>query len=169
MRKSLLFFVGLLLVFQFSAYADEEKEPEYKIEEKELGVLRGKNDFHSNVLFDSGERSLTKVGNWETGGHYEVIIVELLSETETKWHVHKIGYETFIILEGAIKMLMKDGSEFTARKGDILFTPPNVPHKPIALEMSKVAIVTYPGHGQRPDDPDYEAPPEETDFWELEE
>jgi len=162
---------GLL---QFNAYAEEEKKTEkpkpiIEVSGEELGVLRGRGDFHNNVLFPSGERCYTKVGNWETGGHYKVLIVELLSGTDATWHYHKVGTETFIVMEGSLKMELKDGRQFIAKAGDIFFIPANMPHRPIALELTKIAMVSYPGRMEIPEDNITPPPPEEMDFWELEE
>lgn len=59
-----------------------------------------------------------------------------------KPHIHR-GYETAIyLLEGRVKTLYGPGLKKTVinQKGDFVFIPPNVPHKPINLSKTDSAI-----------------------------
>ncbi len=56
------------------------------------------------------------------------------------WHDHPDTDETFIVLEGSLRIDFRDGAvELSA--GEMFVVPRGVPHKPFAAQEAKVLIV----------------------------
>lgn len=65
-------------------------------------------------------------------------------EGEFVWHDHPETDETFIVLEGELRIDFKDG-EVNLSKGEMFVIPKGVEHKPYAAKESKVLIIEPKG------------------------
>lgn len=63
---------------------------------------------------------------------------------EFVWHKHEETDETFMVIEGAMKILFRDG-EATLNEGDIYIVPKNVEHKPVASEECSILLIEPAG------------------------
>lgn len=69
---------------------------------------------------------------------YQFKLVKL--EGDFIWHDHKDTDETFIVLDGAMRIEFRDGAvELSA--GEMFVVPKGVEHKPFAAEGAKVLLI----------------------------
>ncbi len=69
---------------------------------------------------------------------YDVRLVRL--EGEFVWHAHDDTDEMFLVVEGKMKILFRDG-EVTLRAGEMYVVPKGVEHKPVALNECKAMLL----------------------------
>lgn len=63
---------------------------------------------------------------------------------EFVWHKHDETDETFLVIDGRMKILFRDG-EVNLNEGDIYIVPKNVEHKPIAEEECSILLIEPAG------------------------
>ena len=56
------------------------------------------------------------------------------------WHDHKDTDETFIVLDGTMRIDFRDGAA-TLRAGEMFIVPKGVEHKPVAAEECKILLI----------------------------
>ena len=69
---------------------------------------------------------------------YQFKIVKI--EGDFVWHEHKETDETFIVLEGTLRIDFRDGS-VTLNKGEMYVVPKGVEHKPFAENEVKMLLI----------------------------
>ena len=69
---------------------------------------------------------------------YQFKIVKILGDF--LWHDHADTDETFIVLEGALRIDMRDGA-VTVRAGEMFVVPRGVEHKPYAEHEVKMMLI----------------------------
>lgn len=69
---------------------------------------------------------------------YQFKVVRL--EGDFVWHDHPDTDETFIVIEGALRLDFRDGS-VTLKAGEMFVVPKGVEHKPFAEKEAKVMII----------------------------
>ena len=69
---------------------------------------------------------------------YQFKIVKL--EGDFIWHDHPETDETFIVLEGALRIDFRDGAVHVS-EGEMFVVPKGVEHKPYAAEEVKVMLI----------------------------
>lgn len=69
---------------------------------------------------------------------YQFKVVKLLGEFV--WHKHDDTDETFIVLEGSLTVVFRDG-EVTLEAGEMFVIPKGIEHKPIANQEVKAMII----------------------------
>jgi mannose-6-phosphate isomerase-like protein (cupin superfamily) len=69
---------------------------------------------------------------------YQFKIVKILGEF--LWHDHADTDETFIVLEGVLRIDMRDGA-VTVRAGEMFVVPKGVEHKPCAEHEVKMMLI----------------------------
>ena len=60
------------------------------------------------------------------------------------WHTHRDTDEAFIVIEGEMKILFRDG-EVNIAQGEMFVVPKNTEHKPFAEEECKIMLVEPAG------------------------
>ena len=60
------------------------------------------------------------------------------------WHNHNETDEVFIVIEGAMKILLK-GETIQLSKGDLYVVPKGIDHKPVAEKECKIMLVELKG------------------------
>lgn len=65
-------------------------------------------------------------------------------EGEFVWHSHADTDEAFIVLEGELQLLFKDGSVHL-KEGEMFVVPKGVEHKPVAKEECKIMLIEPKG------------------------
>ena len=73
---------------------------------------------------------------------YHFKLVKILGEFV--WHSHADTDEVFIVLDGEMTILFRDG-EVTLRPGDMFVVPKGQEHKPVAREECKIMLVEPAG------------------------
>jgi mannose-6-phosphate isomerase-like protein (cupin superfamily) len=69
---------------------------------------------------------------------YQFKLVKL--EGDFVWHDHKDTDETFVVLEGSIRIDFRDGS-VTLSAGEMYVVPKGVEHKPYAASEAKLLLI----------------------------
>ncbi len=69
---------------------------------------------------------------------YQFKLVKL--QGDFVWHDHKDTDETFIVIEGELRIDMRDGP-VTIRQGEMLVVPKGVEHKPYAEREVKLMLI----------------------------
>lgn len=69
---------------------------------------------------------------------YQFKLVRL--EGEFVWHSHQHTDETFLVLQGELKIEFRDGV-VTLREGQMFVVPKNVEHKPLAEKEVRVLLI----------------------------
>jgi len=69
---------------------------------------------------------------------YQFKVVKL--QGDFVWHDHKDTDETFIVLEGSLRINFKDG-HVTLSEGEMYVVPKGVEHKPYAENEAKVLLI----------------------------
>lgn len=69
------------------------------------------------------------------------------------WHDHKDTDETFLVLEGRLRLDFRDGS-VTLGPGEMYVVPKGVEHKPYAEHEVKLMLIEPKGVRNTGDDPD---------------
>lgn len=69
---------------------------------------------------------------------YQFKIVKL--QGEFVWHEHEDTDETFIVLEGELKIRLRDG-EVKLAAGEMFVVPKGVEHLPVAEQEAKVLLI----------------------------
>ncbi len=73
---------------------------------------------------------------------YEFKIVRVLGEFV--WHSHADTDETFLILDGELKIEFRDG-EVMLRNGDLFVVPKGKEHRPVAATECKIQLIEPAG------------------------
>jgi len=73
---------------------------------------------------------------------YQIKIVKV--EGDFEWHSHKDTDETFIVLEGELRIDFRDG-DVTINEGELYVVPKGVEHKPYAEKEVKILIIEPEG------------------------
>ena len=63
---------------------------------------------------------------------------------EFVWHKHDDTDETFMVIEGSMKILFRD-NEVNLTEGDIYIVPKGVEHKPVAEEECSILLIEPAG------------------------
>jgi len=69
---------------------------------------------------------------------YQLKLVKL--EGEFVWHSHADTDEVFIVIEGAMRILFRDG-EVALEAGEMFVVPKGVEHKPVAERICGVLLI----------------------------
>ncbi len=77
-----------------------------------------------------------------TGAEQTFAQVYLKKGALVPWHAHASEQMTYV-LEGALRVVV-DGEELTAREGEVLHVPSNVPHQAEALDDTFVIAIYSP-------------------------
>ena len=73
---------------------------------------------------------------------YEFKVVRVLGEFV--WHSHEETDETFLILDGELKIEFRDG-EVALREGDMFVVPKGKEHRPVAETECKILLIEPAG------------------------
>ncbi|MGK0269423.1 MAG: mannose-6-phosphate isomerase-like protein (cupin superfamily) [Cocleimonas sp.] len=73
---------------------------------------------------------------------YQIKIVKI--EGDFEWHSHQDTDETFIVLEGTLRIDFRDGS-VTLKEGELHVVPKGVEHKPFAETEVKMLLIEPSG------------------------
>lgn len=73
---------------------------------------------------------------------YQFKVVKL--EGDFVWHGHPDTDETFMVIEGEIRIDFRDGA-VTLGKGDLYVVPKGVEHKPFAAQEAQVLLIEPTG------------------------
>ena len=73
---------------------------------------------------------------------YQIKIVKI--EGDFEWHSHKYTDETFIVLEGNLRIDFRDGS-VSLKAGELYVVPKGVVHKPFAESEVKMLLIEPSG------------------------
>jgi mannose-6-phosphate isomerase-like protein (cupin superfamily) len=65
-------------------------------------------------------------------------------EGEFVWHKHDETDETFVVIEGEMRIELRDGS-VTLRAGEMFVVPRGVEHKPVASRECKIMLIEPAG------------------------
>jgi mannose-6-phosphate isomerase-like protein (cupin superfamily) len=65
-------------------------------------------------------------------------------EGEFVWHKHDETDETFVVIDGEMRIEFRDGS-VTLRAGEMFVVPRGVEHKPVAAHECKIMIIEPAG------------------------
>lgn len=63
---------------------------------------------------------------------------------EFVWHKHDETDETFVVIDGTMKILFRDG-EVNLNEGDIYIVPKGVEHKPVADKKCSILLIEPAG------------------------
>lgn len=82
----------------------------------------------------------------DTGGQFALIETRLKPGSEPPLHVHQHEDETFLVLEGELK-LIAGGEERILRPGESLFAPRRIPHtfQVLTPEVHMIGVITPAG------------------------
>src|SRR5947209_16705064 len=69
---------------------------------------------------------------------YQFKVVKLMGDFI--WHDHKDTDETFIVIDGSLRIDFRDGA-VTLRAGDLFVVPKGMEHKPYAEEEVKLLLI----------------------------
>lgn len=69
---------------------------------------------------------------------YQIKIVKI--EGDFEWHSHKNTDETFIVLEGNLRIDFRDGN-VTLKAGELYVVPKGIEHKPFAETEVKMLLI----------------------------
>ena len=69
---------------------------------------------------------------------YQFKVVKL--QGDFVWHDHKETDETFIVVEGELRIDFRDGGAVTISSGEMFVVPKGVEHKPYAEREVKLAL-----------------------------
>lgn len=69
---------------------------------------------------------------------YQFKVVKL--QGEFVWHDHRDTDETFIVLQGSLRIDFRDG-QVTLREGEMYVVPKGIEHKPYAENEAKVLLI----------------------------
>ena len=69
---------------------------------------------------------------------YQFKVVKI--QGEFVWHDHKDTDETFIVLEGSLRIDFRDG-HVTLSEGEMYVVPKGIEHKPFAEQEAKVLLI----------------------------
>ncbi|PHR74367.1 MAG: cupin [Arcobacter sp.] len=73
---------------------------------------------------------------------YQIKIVKI--QGDFQWHAHKDTDETFIVLQGDLRIDFKDG-HVRLNKGEMYVVPKGVLHKPFALKEVEMILIEPSG------------------------
>lgn len=85
--------------------------------------------------------------------HWEPKIIAQMNDYQFKvvkfqgefvWHSHDQTDETFIVIEGEMSILFRDGS-VTLKEGEMFVVPKSVEHKPVAEKECKAMLIEPAG------------------------
>lgn len=126
-RSSFLKFgvaLGSLLAAPFTSYARVKNGTR---DDKGFKVDAGKDRFDKSISLFEGDTFYTKVSTKDTDGDIYVFESTRVKEGGPSFHLHYDQDEFWYIIKGTF--LFKVGEEsFTAKTGDTVFGPRNVPH-----------------------------------------
>ena len=93
-------------------------------------------DFHGATLS-------VQVATADTGGAYCVLNATHLSNRGPALHVHPLGAETFVVLEGSYTFFA-DGNEIDVGPGEVVSIPAGIAHRWVAGPTGGVSVIVSP-------------------------
>jgi quercetin dioxygenase-like cupin family protein len=115
------------------------------VEGGKLPLLRKGDAAHVSLNTNPGTTMNLKISGEETRGNYEIWQVDLDKGALLDLHEHHNRIETFIVLNGKLEMGLKNEQKYVAHGGEMVHLPSFTPHKPTALEPSRILIINSPG------------------------
>ncbi|MBN1315543.1 MAG: cupin domain-containing protein [Anaerolineales bacterium] len=83
-----------------------------------------------------------KVAPWETNNVYEAWEDHMLKVVEIEGHLHRYGWEVFIIITGRAELTIGE-IKHIALPGDVLVVPPFAPHQMYALDDDGFTMLMF--------------------------